>query len=302
MVEFIECTERVIYVEDEKEQKEIILQHHEGKTCHRGIKETMSRIKRNYYWQNMQETIAAVLNVCDACRKMKYERKPIKPLLQLTQTQNAPFQEVFMDLFSIESVYYLTLVDAFSKLGQAIEIPNRSAPEIVRALIKYFSIYGTPKKITSDPGSEFNNDLIKELMTMYNILLHITTPNNPNSTGIIERFHSTIIEIYRLAKYERKCTDAATVMSYSIMAYNHTIHSTTGLTPFEIVFGHTDSNSTFTANFEKCYTQQLLKDHAKRTRYLYNYISDKILEKKEKVVYNNSDDGSERMGPSTSKT
>lgn len=282
-IDMHECTKRVIYIEDEKEQKAVILNHHDGKTCHRGIKETMLRIKRNYYWNNMQETIAAVLNGCEACQKMKYDRKPIKPVLQLTQTQTAPFQEIFMDIFSIENKHYLTLVDAFSKIGQAIEISNRSTGEIVRALIKYFSMYGVPTKISCDPGTEFNNEMIREMTSMYKIQLHITTPNNPNSTGIVERFHSTIIEIYRLARYDQKCTDAASIMTYAIMAYNNSIHSATDLTPFEVVFGHTDSNHIFSANFEKSYTQQILKDHAKRTKYLYNYLSERMLQQKEKV-------------------
>lgn len=282
-VQFFECTERVVYVEDEKEQRAIIIKHHEGKTCHRGVKETMVRIRRNYFWENMQNTVAAVLNACEPCKLMKYQRKPIKPTLQLTCTQDAPFQELFIDLFSIEKKYYLTIVDAFSKLGQAIEIASRQTAEVARALIKYFSMYGIPKKITSDPGTEFNNQLMRELLSMYKIETHVTTPNNPNSTGIIERFHSTIIEIYRLAKYEHKCTDAASVMVYSIMAYNHTIHSTTGLTPFEIAFGHTDSGKIFDVDFDKTYTQQLVKDHAKRTKCLYKYLSEKMGTAKEKV-------------------
>ncbi|CAG9137622.1 unnamed protein product [Plutella xylostella] len=231
----------------------------------------------------MRDTVAAILNGCDACQRMKYDRKPIKPVLQLTQTQDAPFQEVFIDLFTIDGIYYLTLVDAFSKLAQAIEVTNRSTPEVIRALIKYFSYYGIPKKITCDPGKEFNNELMKELMTMYKIDLHITTPNNPNSTSIVERFYSTIIEIYRLAKYDQKCTDAASVMTYAILAYNNTIHSTTELTPFEVVFGHTDSSKIFEGNFEKNYMQQLLKDHAKRTKFLYKHIAQMTLLGKEKV-------------------
>ncbi|CAH2228132.1 jg21786 [Pararge aegeria aegeria] len=282
-IDIKECTQRVVFIEDENEQKAVILKYHEGKTCHRGIKETMTKIKRNYFWHNMQESISAVINSCEPCRKMKYDRNPIKPMLQLTQTQDAPFQEIFIDLFSIEGKYYLTLVDAFSKLGQAIEISNRSTPEVVRALIKYFSFYSVPRKLTSDPGSEFNNEFMRELTAMYKIELHITTPNNPNSTGIVERFHSTIIEIYRLAKYEHKFTDAASVMTYSLVAYNHTIHSATGLTPFEVVFGHTDSNDAFNANFQKTYMQSLLKDHAKRTKRLYEYISDKLHKYEEKV-------------------
>lgn len=283
MVQFYECTERVIYVEDEDEQKQIIIKHHEGKTVHRGIKETIARIRRNYYWQNLQETVTAVLNACEVCKKMKYDRKPIKPMLQLTQTQDAPFQELFIDLFTIDGKYYLTIIDAFSKLAQAIEITNRSTPEVLRALIKYFSFYGIPKKISSDPGSEFNNELMRELMTLYKIQLHIGTPHNPNSMGLIERFHSTIIEIYRLAKYEQKCTDASTVMTYCIMAYNHTIHSATGLTPFEVVFGHTDTGIAFDINFQHKYMQQLIKDHAKRTQYLYKHLSQKLMDNKETV-------------------
>lgn len=69
---------------------------------------------------------------------MKYDRKPIKPLLQLTQTQS--IKEIFIDLFNMERRYYLTLVDAFSKLDQAINISNRSTPKVVRASNFQFTV------------------------------------------------------------------------------------------------------------------------------------------------------------------
>lgn len=156
-VKILECTERVIYVEDENEQKEIVTKYHIGKTCHRGIKETLMRLKRTYYWPNMDLTVATTINSCTGCKTMKYDRKPLKPELQLTQTQTKPFQEIFIDVFSIDGKSYLTIVDAFSKLGQAIEINNKTTPEIIRALLKYFSMYGVPHKISADSGSKFNN-------------------------------------------------------------------------------------------------------------------------------------------------
>ncbi|KAI5635198.1 integrase core domain-containing protein [Phthorimaea operculella] len=173
--------------------------------------------------------------------------------------------------------------DAFSKLGQAFAISNKSAPEVVRALIKYFSYYGTPCKINADPGTEFNNALLKEILQFYKIDLHISTPHNPNSMGLIERFHSTLIEIYRLAKYEHKITDAASVMTYAIMSYNQTIHSVTGLTPFEVVFGHTDASNAFNVDFYKQYTQKLVKDHVRRTKHLYKYLTDKMVQHKTNI-------------------
>lgn len=291
-VQLYECTERVVNVTDEKEQEAIVLTYHQGKTCHRGIKETIIHLKRHYFWNNMEQTVSSIINACDTCKRMKYDRRPFKPLLQLTQTQNRPFEELFIDLFSIEGKYYLTIIDAFSKLAQAIEIADRSTPEVVRALIKYFSFYGVPTKISSDPGSEFNNKLLKELLTFYKVDIHIGTPNNPNSMGLIERFHSTILEIYRLAKYEHKLTDAASVMMYAVMAYNQTIHSVTGLTPFEVVFGHTESNSQFHANFDQQYTQQLVREHAKRTHYLYEYLTNRMLLRKEKTQQGRTGDTS----------
>lgn len=280
-VNILECTDRVVYVENEEEQKSIINKYHVGKNCHRGIKETVKHIKRTYFWHNLDVTVAAVINSCESCKKLKYDRKPFKPTLQLTQTQNRPFEELFIDVFKIEGKSYLTIIDAFSKLGQALEISNHSAPEVVRALIKYFSYYGTPKRISSDSGSEFNNSLIRELLDFYKIELHVGTPNNTNSMGLIERFHSTLLEIYRLAKYERKLTDASTVMTFAIMAYNHSIHSVTGLTPFEVVLGHTEAKNAFDINLDKEYMQILMRDHKRRTKFLYKSLTDKMLQIKE---------------------
>lgn len=211
--------------------------------------------------------------------------------MQLTETQDAPFQEIFIDIFSIESKYYLTIIDVFSKScldhhhhhGQALEVPTRSTPEVVRTLVKYFSFYGVPRKISCDPGTEFNNDLMRELTDLHKIKLQIGTPNNPNSVNMVERFHSTIIEIYRIAKYERKYTDAANIMTYAIMAYNNSIHSATDLTPFEVVFGHTELNSVFDLEFDRSYKQQLIKDHKKKTRELYKHLTGKMRKDKERV-------------------
>lgn len=283
-VKFYECTKRVTYVRDETQQREAVLKYHEGKNSHRGIKETLIHLKRNLYWENMDQTVSSIINSCDICKKMKYDRRPLKPEIQLSQTQTKPFQELFIDTFSIDGKQYLTIVDAFSKLGQAFEISSKSAPEIVRALVKFFSVYGVPGRISADPGAEFNNTLLKEMLIFYKIELHIGTAHNPNSMGIVERFHSTILEIYRIAKYEQKVTDAASIMTYAIMAYNHTIHSTTGLTPFEVVFGHTESNNPFCTDFTKQYTQQLVKEHLKRTKHLYKYLTDKIIGKKQTVI------------------
>ncbi|KAK9752582.1 hypothetical protein QE152_g4154 [Popillia japonica] len=47
--EIIRCTKELEVVEDEEKRNELIKNHHEGKTNHRGITETISYLQRRYY-------------------------------------------------------------------------------------------------------------------------------------------------------------------------------------------------------------------------------------------------------------
>ena len=56
-------------------------------------------------------------------------------------------------------------------------------------LLQLFMQFGLPKVITSDQGSEFNNNLDKKLMKMINIDHRLTTPYHPQvDTWIVYTF------------------------------------------------------------------------------------------------------------------
>lgn len=139
----IRCLKQVNTVTDMEEQILLIKNHHEGKTNHRGINETLERLKQNYYWKNMKTTITNFINSCNICQRSKYARKkPYTPLM-LTETATKPFQIVHIDVFTYDGKNYLTLVDSFTKLAQAILITGKTAIHISNALIKYFTSFPT---------------------------------------------------------------------------------------------------------------------------------------------------------------
>jgi hypothetical protein len=248
----IRCTRRCTYVESRDEQNEIIKRYHEGKTNHRGITETRKHLQRTYYWINMNESITRFINNCEICKRAKYERLPAAVPMMLTDTCFKPFERIHIDVFTIQSQRFLTVVDAFSKIGQAIPIISKTAICVVEALLQYFSYYGTVENITADGGSEFDNETVKSLLELHKIHLHITTPRNPSSNGIVERFHSTIIEQIRLLK-EQSSESIVTIMKYAIIAYNNTIHIATDLTPVELLFGHTKSRDPYDIYYDKTF-------------------------------------------------
>lgn len=116
----------------------------------------------------------------------------------LTETQTKPFQRLHADTFTVGNRNFVTIVDAFSKLAQAILITSKNSTEIADAFLEYFKMYGTPVAITLDNGTEFNNETLKQILQLHKIEVHFVTPHNPESNGNIERLHSTLLEHLRI--------------------------------------------------------------------------------------------------------
>lgn len=279
----VRCTKRVNTVSDKEEQIILTKNHHEGKTNHRGINETLEHLQRNYYWINMKSTITNHINCCEICQRTKYARKkPYTPLM-LTETATKPFQLVHIDTFTYNNKNYLTLVDSFTKFAQAYYIVGKTAIEISKVLIKYFISFGIPENLILDNGTEFNNDTVKEILNLHNIKIHFTTPRHHESNSIVERFHSTIIEHLRILK-EKFPDETDNLMDYAILGYNSSIHSATNFTPFELTFGHTNSRSPNEIFMPISFYSEYAANHKQKLEHVYEQVNESLKIKKEKVI------------------
>ncbi|EEZ99858.1 Retrovirus-related Pol polyprotein from transposon 412-like Protein [Tribolium castaneum] len=256
------CTKRITLVTNKDEQQDLIKNHHEGKTNHRGIRETYTKLQRLYYWPKLTLDVSDFINKCEICKKTKYERYPPKIPLKVTPKIDCPFQQLNFDFFTIEGKTFLTIIDAFTKLAQA---------------------YPIRKKITFDSGTEFQNDTVQKLLETHKIKIHFTTPTHPQSNGLIERFHSTITEHYRILKQNFNDPPDKT-MIYAIIGYNNSMHSVTNLTPLELLFGHTSRRNPLGLYHNVRYFQQYHVDHKNRMELIYNEMTKLLQMQKEKVI------------------
>ena len=278
------CTTRVRIIDKKEEKLEIIIQYHEGKSNHRGINETVKQIQKYYHWPKMKTDVTNYINNCKICQRNKYNRHPPKVPLQLTEQVDKPFDKVHIDTFSINKQIFLTMIDVFTKYAQAYPIENKTAIAVLDKLIESFSIHGTPKELVMDNGLEFNNATLKELLKLHKIMPHFTTPQNPNSNSPIERLHSTLLEHIRIMKNKKITDDTKLLMKLAILAYNSTNHTTTGITPFELLYGHTNTREPLDLYYDNVYFQDYIQQHKERTKHLYNQIASKQQQNKEKVI------------------
>lgn len=231
-VEFVKCTMRAQDIETEVEAVKQISLYHIRESIHSGIQETYNQIKNKIYYPKLLELIQVVINQCEICQEVKYDRKPIKAKLRLTETPTENNEIVHIDTYVIKGHHFLTIIDKFSKFGAAYPLSDRNNITIMEQLEDHFAKFGKPKKIIAD--NEFKTTRVKEFLSSENIELHLTKPNSHTGNADIERFHNTIAEKFRiLHKLEKELT-VKQLMQKAIRNYNERIHSATNHTPNEV--------------------------------------------------------------------
>lgn len=281
--QIIQCTKFAEDVTSEEEQLQKIGYYHNYKKGHRGMNELKTSLSNNYYWPNMNDDIIKYIDKCETCNKNKYDRHPPPIKFSLTPTAMKPFEHVHIDIFRIGSSPHLTILDAFSRYGQAYALPNITGTSVISALITFFTHHGLPLKITTDCGTEFKNYDLSDFCKLHKIELHYTSSKNSTSNAPVERFHSTLAEHIRCIKEDKKTLSTDQVIKYALLCYNNSIHSVTKYTPFEIIKGHINNTDPFDLT-ETRIISNYVQHHKDITKDLYANIHRKNSETKQNQI------------------
>lgn len=222
-------------VTDPESQKEVVTEYHEQN--HNGINETYNQLKNKFYWPNIKTTIINIINNCETCQAVKYERHPYNPKFKGPLLARRPFEYIHIDTFSFLGSKFLTIIDLFSRYAQAYYLKEGTSFTILSKLRHYFAHHNQPQKIIADEDRVFRNKTFEEFCNLLKIELHFTTVNNPSSNSPIERLHSSLIEKLRVLKIKNPHDTPANLLITAILIYNQSIHSSTGYTPFDLLYG-----------------------------------------------------------------
>ena len=86
--------------------------------------------------------------------------------------------------------YFLTLVDRFSRWPETIPIEDIQVTTVAKAFLSgWISRFGTPLRITTDQGRQFESHVFRELNNLLGSQHLRTTAYHPASNGLVERMH-----------------------------------------------------------------------------------------------------------------
>lgn len=267
-------------------QQDIIRRYHEGKTNHRGISETYLALSRKYFWPKLRESITKFINECSVCGRAKYDRNPVRPEFHVVPPPSKPFEIVHADVFTAEQEKYLTIIDSFSKFASAFHLPDCTAPNIVKALLTFSTHHGLPLTLVTDRGTEFTNQIVEEFLRLHKVNHHTTLAHAHNDNGMIERFHSTLLEHLRLLKIQYPNEHSKDLMKYALLAYNSSIHSLTRCKPFDLITGHYDPRDPLDLDMTEYLMQQYTDSHRDKMKIVYELVHDVSLAQRTAIMDN----------------
>jgi len=127
--------------------------------------------------------------------------------------------------------YILVLVDLFMKWIEAWAIPDMEELMIAKKLVEEFiSCNGAPEMLTSDRGSQFMSNLIREICSLMGTRQRFTTAYNPQANGQAKNAVKKISAGLRL-QVNTDQDNWDTHLWSTLLAYRTQV-TTTGHTPF----------------------------------------------------------------------
>ena len=158
-----------------------------------------------------------------------------------------PWQMIAVDVLKVptstsNNKYLLVIQDYFTKWADAIPMPDQKAARIARELTKVFSVMGLPQVLHSDQGTNFESTILKQTLQAYGVTKSRTTAYHPQGDGMAERFNRSLLQPLRT--YTQKEADWELHLPLALFAYRTAVHSSTSISPFEMMFGRVPSQHT----------------------------------------------------------
>ncbi|KAK2356969.1 hypothetical protein QL285_094283 [Trifolium repens] len=199
-------------------------------------------LRAGYYWPTMQQDSKEHVKKCDKCqRHADMHLAPPNELKSLSSPW--PFAWWGMDILGpfttgfAQNKYLIVAVDYFTKWVEAEPLANITAFNILCFFKRdVLARFGIPQVVVTDNGTQFTDKKFREFLIAINTKQRFTSVEHPQTNGQAEAANRVILRGLRRRLDDNKKKWAEELHSV-LWAYRTTPHSTTGETPFRLVYG-----------------------------------------------------------------
>ena len=226
------------------QREEIMRSVHENARTggHFSAKKAMMKIRHRWWWPGVYTDMEQWVASCRICQQYQHVRgMPKTKGRQPRVVPNRPWDSVYIDdIGPLPTTrggmkYILVAVDHFTRFAIVKAVSRLTAESFVKWLTEdLVARWGPMSRLTSDRGSNFTADLTKAMCEQLGIDKHCTTAWRPEANGLVERFNGTLKAMLKEYSEEEGSSWDRGIQNH-VFAYNATVHSVTGFTPFHLM-------------------------------------------------------------------
>ncbi|XP_027128228.1 uncharacterized protein LOC109142602 [Larimichthys crocea] len=212
---------------------------------HMGVRKTLDRVMRHFFWPGVKNDVAQHCKTCHVCQIVGKPNQKIPPApLHPIPAIGEPFEHILIDCVGplprtkSGNQYLLTIMCMATRYPEAIPLRRITASAVSKALIKFFTVFGLPRVVQTDQGSNFMSSVFSQVLKQLSIQHRTSSAYHPESQGALERFHQTLKTMLRAycKEFEKDWDDGTPLL---LFAAREVTQESLGFSPAELVFGHT---------------------------------------------------------------
>ena len=154
-----------------------------------------------------------------------------------------PFERVLVDCVGplphtkAGNKFLLTVMCASTQFPEVFPLRKITMPVVVKALTKFFSLFGLPKVVQTDQGSNFMSHVFGQVLKQLKIQHCHSSAYHPESQGALEHFHQTLKTMFctYCLEFEKDWDEGVHLQMFAI---REVVWESLGSSPSELVFAH----------------------------------------------------------------
>ena len=209
---------------------------------HMGVRRTLDRVRRGFYWYGIQRDVKLHVRACPTCAATKMPYRKYRAAMANFRV-GAPLDRLGIDIMgplpttTRGNRYLFVICDYFTRWVEAFPLPDQKAETVAQVLVHEFICrFGAPLEIHSDQGRNFESSLFQEVCRLLRVRKTRSTPYHPSSNGLVERFNRTLASLLRsyIEEHQEEWDVQVPILT---CAYRSTSHPSTGFTPNYLMLG-----------------------------------------------------------------
>ena len=240
---------------DGKIDMENLLRLCHDKSGHIGFGKTLKGLRNLIQIPGDRDIVKKWINTCQFCQKFKHST--IKGThSQITDRPRATraMERVQVDLHMVGNTskqgfkWIMGIIDEYSWYGKFYPLKNKCSKGTANKMIQFLQAEGAGvREIKTDFGMEFFGDFTSRLEGL-GLVIERATPFHKNKNCQVERAFGLMKNILSAVMYESEKSSWVNCLMEANLLYNAIPHVTTGLSPYQIVFGHTCREAEYLMN------------------------------------------------------